>query len=63
MVPHGLVMGYHVAPYGWFVVYVKLYGFTVGRTPDLSSAQRTRRIGLTTRAIVGAYSICGKHFI
>jgi hypothetical protein len=29
-VPHGPVMGCHVAPCGWFVGYVKFYGFTRG---------------------------------
>jgi hypothetical protein len=54
-VPRGLVMGFHVAPYSWFVVYVKLYGFTMGRTPDLSSGQWTGRTRLTTQATSSSY--------
>jgi hypothetical protein len=34
-VPRGPVMGCHVAPRGWFMVYAKYYGFHRGRTPDL----------------------------
>jgi hypothetical protein len=53
-VPHGPVMGCHMAPCGWFVVYVKCYGFLRGRTPDLSSGQWIGRIGLTTRATISS---------
>jgi hypothetical protein len=49
-VPRGPVMGCHVAPCGWLVVYVKVYGFHRGRTPDLSSGLWTGRTGLTARA-------------
>ena len=39
---------WHPVVGSWFCI--KLYGFTVGRTPDLFSGQRTGRAGLTTRA-------------
>jgi hypothetical protein len=62
-VPRGLVMGCHMAPCGWFVVYVKFYGFHRGRTADLSSRQWTGRTGLTTRATSSDYYLCGKYYI
>jgi hypothetical protein len=62
-VPRGPFMGCHVAPCGWLVVYVKFYGFTMGRTPDLSSGQWTGRTGLTACSNGSSYKIYVKQCI
>jgi hypothetical protein len=59
-VPRGPVMGCHMAPCGWLMVCVKLYGFPRGRTPDLFSWKWTSRIRLTTQPMGGSYYIYGK---
>ena len=49
-VPCGPVMGCHMAPCGWLVGCVKVYGLHRDRTPDLFSGKHTGRTGLTSWA-------------